>query len=186
MRPDQLVHDRLGEARLVAFIVPEAAVAEHVDDHRLVEFLAELGGDLGGIDHRFGIVAVAMEDRRLDDLGEVGRIGRRAGEARVGGEADLVVDDDMDRAGRAVAAQPRQAEALGDHALPGERRVAMEEERHDAGALVERYDVAPRLVGVLVLLRPRLAEHHRIDDLEMRRIGGERQMHPVAVELAIR
>ena len=40
--------------------------------------------------------------------------------------------------------------------------------------------------AVLVLLGARLAEHHRIDDLQMRRIGGERQMHLVAVELAVR
>ena len=40
--------------------------------------------------------------------------------------------------------------------------------------------------AVLILLGAHLAEHHRIDDLEMRRIGGERQMHLVAVELAVR
>ena len=44
----------------------------------LLELLAELGGDLGGKDHRFGIIAIDMEDRRLDHLGDVGRIGRGA------------------------------------------------------------------------------------------------------------
>ena len=34
MRPDRLVHQRLGERRLVAFVVAEAPVAEHVDDDR--------------------------------------------------------------------------------------------------------------------------------------------------------
>jgi len=42
------------------------------------------------------------------------------------------------------------------------------------------------LRAVLVLLGAHLAERHRIDDLEMRRIGGERQVHLVAVELAVR
>jgi hypothetical protein len=37
----------------------------------------------------------------------------------------------------------------------------------------------------LVLLGARLAQHHRIDDLEMRRVGGQRQVHLVAVELAV-
>ena len=38
---------------------------------------------------------------------------------------------------------------------------------------------------MLILLGADLAEHHRIDDLEMRRVGGERQMHLIAVELAV-
>ena len=81
MRGDRLVHQRLGEGRLVALVVAVAAIAEHVDDHRLVELLPELGGDLGGIDDRFRVVAVAMEDRRLDHLGDVRWIGRGARES---------------------------------------------------------------------------------------------------------
>ena len=38
MRADLLVHQRLGEARLVAFVVAEAAIAAHVDDDRLWNF----------------------------------------------------------------------------------------------------------------------------------------------------
>ncbi len=85
-----------------------------------------------------------------------------------------------------MAAQPRQAEALGDHALAGEGGIAVEEQRQHPRPLIERHDVAARLVGVLVLLRPRLAEHHRVDDLEVRRVGGQRQVDLVAVELAVR
>ena len=76
MLGDLPVHDRLREGRLVALVVPEAAIAEHVDDHRLVELLPELGGDLGGEDHRLGVVAVAVQDRRLDHLGDVGWVRR--------------------------------------------------------------------------------------------------------------
>ena len=179
MRGDRLVHQRLGERRLVALVMAVPAVAEHVDDDRLLEFLPELGRDLGGEDHGFRIVAVDVEDRRLDHLGDVGGIGRGARVARIGGEADLVVDDEMHRAAGAVAAQPRQPEAFRDHALAGERRVAVDQQRHHHGAVVARG-------AVLVLLGAHLAEHHRIDDLQMRRIGGERQMHLVAVELAVR
>ena len=53
MRRDLLVHHRLGEGRLVALVVAVAAIAEHVDHDRLVEFLPELGRDLGGEHHRF-------------------------------------------------------------------------------------------------------------------------------------
>src|SRR5882724_7292880 len=41
-------------------------------------------------------------------------------------------------------------------------------------------------IAVLVLLGAHLAEHHRIDDFEVRRVGGQRQMDPVVVELAVR
>src|SRR4029079_10966066 len=43
---DRRIHLRLGEARLVALIVAEAAVAPHVDDDIAVEALAELGRHL--------------------------------------------------------------------------------------------------------------------------------------------
>ncbi len=120
-----------------------------------------------------------VEDRRLDHLGDVGRIGRGARIARIGGEADLVVDDEMDRAAGAVALQARQAETFGDHALAGESRVAVDQQRQDrrAGRRARGRD--------LVLLGAHLAEHDRIDDLEMRGVGGQRQMDLVAVELAV-
>ncbi len=176
---DLPVHHRLGERRLVAFVMAMPAVAEHVDDDRLVEFLPELDRDLGGEHHRFRIVAVHMEDRRIDHLGDVGRIGRGARVARIGGEADLVVDDEMQRAAGAVALQVGQPETFRHHALPGERGVAVHQQRHHRDALVRR-------IAVLVLLGAHLAEHHGIDDFEMRRIGGQRQMDLVVVELAVR
>ena len=46
--------------------------------------------------------------------------------------------------------------------------------------------IALDIVVELILLGAHLAEHDRIDDLEMRRVGGERQMDAVAVELAVR
>ena len=47
-------------------------------------------------------------------------------------------------------------------------------------------DVRFTLSPYLRLLGARLAEHHRIDRFEMRGIGGQRQMHVVAVERAVR
>jgi hypothetical protein len=103
---DLLVHDRVGEHGLVALVVTEPAIAEHVDHHVLAELLAELGRDLGGVHHGLRVIAVHVEDRRLDHQRDVRRIGRGAREMRRGGEADLVVHDEMDRAAGAVPAQP--------------------------------------------------------------------------------
>ena len=85
----------------------------------------------------------------------------------------------MHRAAGAVAAQAGEAETFRHHALPGKRRIAVNEQRHHHGAVFRRG-------AELILLGAHLAEHHRIDDFQMRRIGGERQMHLVVVELAVR
>jgi hypothetical protein len=131
MLADLGVHQRLGEARLVAFVMAEAAIAPHVDHDVALELLAELDRDLAGEGHRFGIVAVDVEDRRLDALGDVRRIGRGARELRARREADLVVDDEVDAAAGIVAADAREAEAFPDDALARHRRVAMDQHGQD-------------------------------------------------------
>ena len=45
--------------------------------------------------------------------------------------------------------------------------------------------VLPVMVAALVLLGARLAEHHRVHRLEMRRVGRQREVDDVAVELAV-
>ena len=174
---DLAVHQRLGERRLVGLVVAVPPVAEHVDDDILVELLPELGGDLADVRHRLRVVAVDVEDRRLHRLGQIRRIGRGARELRAGGEADLVVDDQVDGAAGAIAAQFRQGKAFRHQALAGERRVTVQDDRQDLGAV----DIAH-----LRLLGARLAIDHRVHRLEVRRIGGQRQVHLVAVELAVR
>jgi hypothetical protein len=52
----------------------------------------------------------------------------------------------------------------------------MQQQRQHLGAL---------FVVMLVLLGAHLAEHNRIDDLEMRGVGRQRQVHLVVVELAV-
>src|SRR5690606_25231878 len=99
-----------------------------------------------------------------------------AGDPRARGEADLVVDDEMYGPAGAVALQPRQAEALRDHALAGEGGVAVQEQRQH---------LRPLLVLMLVLLGAHLSEHDGIDALEMRGIGGQRKVDLVVVELAV-
>ncbi len=176
MLADAAIHQGLGEGRLVSLVMAVTTVAEHVDDHGLAVTLAKLDGDLGHMHHGLGVVAVHVEDRGIDHLGHVGGVRRGTGKAGRGGEADLIIDNEVQRAADAVPAQARQAEAFGDHALSGEGRIAVQEERQHLFAL---------LVVALVLLCPDLAEHDGIDDLEMGGIGGQRQVHAILVELAI-
>ena len=76
-----------------------------------------------------------------------------------------------------MAAQARQTEAFGHHALSGKSGVAVDEERQSFRSL--------NSVVELVLLGAYLAEHDRIDNLEVRRIGAQREMNRVAVEFAV-
>src|SRR5690606_20914753 len=113
-----LVHQRLGERGFVALVMAEAAIAPHVDHDVALELLAEIDRELARKGHRLGIVAVDVQDRRLNALGDVRRIGRRARELRAGRETDLIVDDEVDAAAGIVTADAREAEALPDDTLP--------------------------------------------------------------------
>ncbi len=127
-------------------------------------------GQTGHPDAGFGVVAVHVEDRRLHHLRHVGGVQRRTAPLGGGGEADLVVDHDVDRAADPEAGQLRQVERLGHHALTGEGGVAVDQQRQRG---VVGGVVAP------VLLGPGHALHHRVDRLQVAGVRGERQVeHP--------
>ena len=83
----------------------------------------------------------------------------------------------MERAAGAIAAHVRKPEGFRHQTLAGERRIAVDQHGEHAPAL---------LVAELALLGAHAADDHRIDRLEMRRIGIEREMHVAPVELAVR
>ncbi len=127
---DLLVHQRLGQRRRVLLVVTELAEADDVDHDILVELLPVVEHQLGGQHHRLRIVAVDVQHRRLDHLDHVGAVQRRTRVARVaGGEADLVVDHHMHRAAGVVTARLRQRQRLHHHALAGECRVTVHDDR---------------------------------------------------------
>ena len=47
-------------------------------------------------------------------------------------------------------------------------------------------DLAALAIAALLLLGAHLAEHDRIDRFQMRRVGGQRQMHVLPVDCAVR
>ena len=164
---DEVVHARLGHRGVVALVVAAAAVADHVDDHVSAKLLAVLEGEPGGAHARLGVVAVHVEDRDLVALGDVSAVPRGSAVLRPGGESDLVVDDDVDGAAGLVAAQLRHVERLLDDALARERGVAVDQDRQD-GVAVRR-----RVGAQGVELGADDAEQHRVDGLEVRRVGGQ-------------
>src|SRR5438309_5581863 len=164
---DLLVHHRLRKGRIVELVVPVPAVADEVDEDVLLEALAKADGQAGRLHGGLGVVTVHVEDGGRNHLGDVARVGGEAVRLGRRGEADLVVDDDVHRAARAVAVELGEPERLGHHPLAGEGRIAVHEDRHDA-----------RVLGVVQVLL--LGAHHALDDrvdrLQVARVGGQREV----------
>src|ERR1700730_16477732 len=97
--------------------------------------------------------------------------------ARRGGKANLIVDDEVNRAASPVSFEPGEAKTFSNDALTRESRIAMNEERQNFRAL---HDIVQ-----LVLLGAHLAENDGIDDLKVGRVRGQRKMDSVVVEIAV-
>ncbi len=120
----------------VALVVTVPPVAHEVDDHVVAVFRAIRHGEPYGGETRFGPVRVDVEDREVESLGQVAGVARGAALPRVGGEADLVVDDEVHGAAHAVAVEASEVQRFGHHALGGEGRVPVDEDRdHRRGVL---------------------------------------------------
>ena len=88
---------------------------------------------LARVDHRFRIVPVGVEDRRLDHQGRIPTDKGRSRRARAGGETDwfLTMKCTSRRCGSPSA---HQGEAFGDHALAGEGGIAVQQQRQHMAA----------------------------------------------------
>ncbi len=76
------VEQGLGEGRLVAFVVPVAAVADQVDQEVPLEARAVRPGQAGDLDAGLRIVGVHVDDGNLEPAREAARVGRAVGLVR--------------------------------------------------------------------------------------------------------
>ena len=104
---DFRVEIRLGEGRLVHFLMPVFAIAIEIDHDVASEFLAEIERGFCNKHDRERVLAVHMKDRHLDHLCDVGRIHGRPRIFRQRGETDLIIHDHVNGAACAVAGQLR-------------------------------------------------------------------------------
>ena len=147
---DLLVHQRLRERRLVALVVAVAAVADQIDQEVAAEPRAILPGQARRLEAGDRIVGVDVDDRNLEAAREAARVAGAVGLGRRRGEPELVVGDDVNRAVGVVAGEARQVQRLGDDALAGERRVAVNQDRQRARAVEPR---CARLVATVPAAR---------------------------------
>src|SRR5581483_12309695 len=103
MMMNDVVKIRLREDRLVAFVMAVPAIAIHVNDDVAMELLPELERDLCNPRDRERIVAVYMENRCLDHLRDIARVARRTRVCGQRGEADLVINDNMNSSAGFIA-----------------------------------------------------------------------------------
>ena len=140
-----------------------AAIADDIQHHIRTKHHAEFRRETRAEHHRFRIIAIHMQDRRLHGLRHIGAIKPRIGMRRHGSEADLVIGDDMQRAAGAIANELTHGERLINHALPRKGSIAMQQNAHHGTPAL---DIARH-----ILPRAHLAGDHRINRFQVRRIG---------------
>jgi len=74
------------------------SVAVKVNDNIVLELGTPVSGKLADEVDSLDIISVDVEDRSVDGLGDIGTVGGGSGETRIGGETDLVVDDQVNGA----------------------------------------------------------------------------------------
>ena len=169
------VDDGLGDGGVVDLGVAVAAVADQVDHHVRAELVAVFQRQPADAHHRLGIFGVDVEDWNGQALGEVAGKASAGVVAGIGGEAEQVVDDDVDGAADIVGLQVAHVERLGPDALPGKGGVAVHE---DGQRLALSLGAAPGLLGA----HP--SQGHRIDRFQMAGVADQVNPHALAVELA--
>ena len=147
------------------------AVAEQVEHHVSVEALPVFGRQGHRLGHRFGILAVHVEHRATKHPSDVSAVRGRARVFGIGGEPNLIVDDDVNRAAGFICREPAQVQRLGDHALAYECGVAMDQQRQHAD---------PVLISFSILLGADAAFDHWVHELKMARVEGQGHVHVVA------
>ena len=121
MLADDAVHHRLRGSRFVRFVVPETAITDEINHDILVEALAIAHCHPSNENHGLGIIAIDVEDRRFEHLGDVGAIHRRTHVLRLRGrEPHLIIDDEVNRAASVVTTRLRQLQRLHHHTLTTE------------------------------------------------------------------
>ena len=173
------VHRGLGKARLVAFVVTVAAVADQVDHEVLVKANAIGERQARRLDRGLRMIGVHVHDRNPEAPRQIARVDRAPAILGRAGEPELVVGDDVNRAPGVIARQAKEIQRLSYDALAREGRIAMDQEGQRPRGIEAR---RPRPVH-LSSGSARHALDHGVHGFEVTRVG--RQRHHEAHGLAL-
>ena len=127
---DLRVTQRLGDGRVVDLAVPVAAIPDQIDDHIAMEGVAILRGQRGDAQHGVGVFGIHMKDGDGQAFGDIGRKARRVDFVMGRGKANQIVHNDVDRSANGESFNVGEVHRLGQYALPGKGRVAMNDNRN--------------------------------------------------------
>lgn len=160
---NSFIHSRLREGRLIRLVVPVSSVAHNIDHNVLFVLCAIVSGKLADKGQRLDIVSVHVEDGCINALREIARVRCTSCKPWVGGESDLVVDDQMNRTTNAVRREVVHPKGLVDDTLTSECCVTVQEDGH--GGVVFLLVVGEELEGAS------LANNQRVFGFEMGGVG---------------
>jgi hypothetical protein len=157
-------------AGCVLLVVAELAESSDVDHHVLAELMRYSSASCVASTTASGSSPLTCSTGASTILTMSVQYTRRAHVARVGGgEADLVVDDDVHRAAGGIATGLRQGQGFLVDALAAEGGIAVDQHRQHLLALG---------VATAVHAGAHRALDHRVDDLQVRRVEGQRSGAP--------
>src|SRR5580704_8123929 len=133
---DPLVENRLRDGGIVDFAVTMAAINDNVHHYIAPKCRAILRRELSDAHDRVGIFRVHMKDGNALAFGYVRSKTGGMLLPWLRGEADEIVNDDVDRAADGVGLQVLEIKRFRQDALPGKRGVAVHDDRPD---LIERF-----------------------------------------------
>src|SRR6185437_1493712 len=107
------VAQRLRNCGVVNFAVAVAAIADEINHDGTVEGVAIFDGDSGDADNGVGIFGVDMKNRDGQALHEIGSEARRLAFGGDGGEADEIVENDVNAAAGGVAVDHQKIQSFG-------------------------------------------------------------------------
>lgn len=167
-----LVHQGLGERRLVGLVVTLLTVANNVNNDIALELGTPVSGNLANVVDGLDVVTVHVEDGGVDRLGDVRAVGGGTSETGVSGETDLIVHDNVNGTTGRVGGEGVEAHGLVNNTLSSESSVTVQQNTHGAVEL--------GLVVVVVLDGAGLSEHDGVLSFQMRGVGDQGELDALA------
>ncbi len=133
------IEDGLRDRRVIHLGVTVTTEADEVHDGVAAELVAELQRHATGAYYGVSIFAIHMEDRNWKPFRQVRREAPGIRIARVRGEAEQVVDNDVYRTADGVATQIGKIQRLCRDSLPRKSRIAMHQDGQHLGLAVAAY-----------------------------------------------
>ena len=170
---DAFVEERLGDGGIVHFAVAVAAVADEVDDHVGIEIRAIFGGEAADAHDGVGIFRVDVEDGNALAARDAGSEARGMLLRGARGEADEIVDDDVNGAADGISRKVGEIQRFRQNALAGKGGVAVHDDGPDFVEHFLRAIDLRALHAMAGLLGARAAHGHGIDSFEVAGIGNQ-------------